>query len=219
MSVANGFYTVRLVFSKTGRARYISHLDLNRAMTRVLRRAGIPLWYTEGFNRHPYITFTAPLSLGNESLCERMDFRLTDDTLSMEEIVDRVNRAMPEGLKALRAAEAVKKICHLGFSRYRIDLDCTAEQLNAFLEQPQISAEKRAKKGGTKTVELKPHLSDVTTEASEKGCTLTVTLPCGNDLTINPTLLVSAISDFCGREIAADALRLELYDTTGGVFM
>ena len=68
MSIVNGFYTVRLVFSKTGRARYISHLDLNRTMARVLRRAGIPLWYTEGFNKHPYITFAAPLSLGCESL-------------------------------------------------------------------------------------------------------------------------------------------------------
>ncbi len=48
---------VRLRFSKTGRLKYISHLDINRAMSRALKRAQIPLWYTEGFNPHPYITF------------------------------------------------------------------------------------------------------------------------------------------------------------------
>ena len=46
---------VRLRFSKTGRLKYISHLDINRAMSRALKRAGIPLWYTEGFNPHPYM--------------------------------------------------------------------------------------------------------------------------------------------------------------------
>ena len=73
MNEQKDFVTVRVLFSKTGRARYISHLDLNRAMTRAMRRAEIPLWYTEGFNRHAYLTFAAPLSLGTESVCERMD--------------------------------------------------------------------------------------------------------------------------------------------------
>lgn len=48
---------VRLRFSKTGRLKYISHLDINRVMSRALKRAGIPLWYTEGFNPHPYMSF------------------------------------------------------------------------------------------------------------------------------------------------------------------
>ena len=162
MSVANGFYTVRLVFSKTGRAKYISHLDLYRAMTRVLRRAAIPLWYTEGFNKHPYITFAAPLSLGHESVCERMDFRLTDETVSMREIVDRINACLPEGLKAISAAEAVTKASDLGYAKYRLRLSCSPAVLRAFLDQPSILVEKKTKKkGGVKTVEIKPHLKDV----------------------------------------------------------
>ena len=65
---------IRIRFEKTGRARYISHLDLTRAMTRAVRRAGLPIWYTEGFNKHPYLTFAAPLSLGFEG---------TDESLSL----------------------------------------------------------------------------------------------------------------------------------------
>ena len=92
--------TVRVVFSKTGRARFISHLDLMRTMTRVMRRAEIPLWYTEGFNRHPYLTFAAPLPLGQEGLHETMDLRLEED-MSMPELVERLSAAMPAGMGAV----------------------------------------------------------------------------------------------------------------------
>ena len=61
---------VRVWFHKTGPIRYISHLDLMRTMTRAIRRSGIDLWYTEGFNPHPYMTFALPLSLGMQSVCE-----------------------------------------------------------------------------------------------------------------------------------------------------
>lgn len=76
MNDVKDFRTVRVTFRKLGRARYISHLDVNRTMTRALRRAGLPVWYTEGFNRHPYLTFASPLSLGFEGERETMDIRL-----------------------------------------------------------------------------------------------------------------------------------------------
>lgn len=216
MSIVNGFYTVRLVFSKTGRARYISHLDLNRTMARVLRRAGIPLWYTEGFNKHPYITFAAPLSLGCESLCERMDFRLTDETLSMDEIVARVNEAMPEGLQALSAAEAARKMSAVGFAKYRLQLTCDRQTLEAFLAQPSITVEKKTKKkGGVLTVDIKPHLQ---VEEIKGETELTIILPCSNETTVNPMLLLTALSAFAGKEIKASSLRLELYDIDGEIF-
>ena len=117
--------TVRIRFSKTGRAKYISHLDLNRAMIRALRRAEIPLWYTEGFNRHPYVTFAAPLSLGYEGLRECMDFRLEED-MPMEELVSRLNAVMPEGLTVLEANEARMKPGELAAARYRLTFSCLA---------------------------------------------------------------------------------------------
>lgn len=67
-------------------------------MTRAVRRAEIPLWYTEGFNRHPYLTFAAPLSLGSEGLQETMDLRLEEE-LPMEELVRRLDAVMPQGLR------------------------------------------------------------------------------------------------------------------------
>ena len=57
-------FEVRLWLSKQGRIKYVSHLDMFRLMQRAVRRAEIPLWYTEGFNPHPYISFLLALSLG-----------------------------------------------------------------------------------------------------------------------------------------------------------
>ena len=91
---------VRVFYQKTGRGKYISHLDMTRCMKRALRRAGIPVWYTEGFNPHVYMTFALPISLGFESLCETMDIRLTQP-MSLEEIKERLNRVLPEGITAV----------------------------------------------------------------------------------------------------------------------
>ena len=85
---------VRLRFSKTGQAKYISHLDTNRVFSRAFARAKINLWYTQGFNPRPYMSFSLPLSLGVESYCENVDIRIIDD-LTDEEIKARVNDALP----------------------------------------------------------------------------------------------------------------------------
>ena len=67
----------RLTFAKKGRARYISHLDLMRAMQRAIKRAGVPIWYTQGFNPHSYLMFPLALPLGTESEVEVLDIALS----------------------------------------------------------------------------------------------------------------------------------------------
>ena len=106
---------LRAVFEKKGRARYISHLDLNRCMLRTFRRSKLPIWYTEGFNPHPYFSFALALSLGFESKCEILDFNITED-ISCDVVRDRLNEVMPEGMKILSVAPQQKKnhIDHVG---------------------------------------------------------------------------------------------------------
>ncbi|MGN1202066.1 MAG: TIGR03936 family radical SAM-associated protein, partial [Eubacterium sp.] len=108
---------VRLRFSKQGRLKYISHLDINRAMARAFKRAGIPLWYTEGFNPHPYMSFSLPLSLGVESLCESVDIRLIDE-ISNDEIKDRMNAVLPENLKILEVYDDFRDCSEIAYSDY-----------------------------------------------------------------------------------------------------
>lgn len=207
--------TVRVRFTKTGRAKYISHLDLMRTMTRVLRRAGIPLWYTEGFSKHPYITFAAPLSLGYEGLCEYMDFRL-EEAMPMDEIVSRLNDNMPEGITVIEAAPAVMKVGKIATSRWKIRMDASAHDAVAcLLQQDVIEVQKRTKKKTFKTIDIKPAIQDAVLTCDEEGCTLLVTLPTGSDQAVNPSLLLNAVF---GEQYEADVTRLSVLTDEGELF-
>ncbi len=208
--------TVRVQFSKKGRAKYISHLDLMRTMTRVLRRAAIPLWYTEGFSKHPYITFASPLSLGYEGECEYMDFRL-EQPMSMQEIVDRLNRNMPEGIVVSVADSAQNKVGDIASSRWKICLPLKDRiRLENTLSQDVIEVQKRTKKKTFKTVNIKPFITDVTIAEDNGQCVLYVTLPTGEQ-SINPSLLLGAVY---GEELHdAHVTRLGVYTKSGEKFL
>ena len=95
-----GFRTVRMKFSKVGSMQYISHLDLQRNFARVLIRAGIPVWYTKGFNPHAKIVFGLPLSVGAQSVCEYVDVRIERDMPCEEERRDDRGDAAERGVSA-----------------------------------------------------------------------------------------------------------------------
>ena len=142
---------VRLRFSKTGRLKYISHLDINRAMSRALKRAGIPLWYTEGFNPHPYMSFSLPLSLGVESLCESVDLRITGE-ITNKEIKDRLNSVLPEDLKIIDVYDDFRDNSEIVYSDYVYkfefaDNDLALEKIKNVLSSDEILALKKGKQG------------------------------------------------------------------------
>ena len=99
----------RMRFSKTGRAVYISHLDLMRTITRAFLRAECRLKYSEGFNPHPNISIALPLSVGCESVCEIMDFKMLED-MPCDEIKSRLSTQMPEGIEVLEVYEPERKV-------------------------------------------------------------------------------------------------------------
>ena len=93
---------MRIRFKKVGSLQYVSHLDLVRTMHTIIVRAGLPLWYTEGFNPKPKMIFAAPLSIGTESVCEFMDVKLIDD-MPAEEVMRRLNENMTDEMQVLEA--------------------------------------------------------------------------------------------------------------------
>ena len=220
MNDVKDFRTVRVTFRKLGRARYISHLDLNRTMTRAVRRAGLPIWYTEGFNRHPYLTFASPLSLGYEGEQETMDIRLEQE-MDLAELAARLNAVMPEGLEIIGAAWAIKKAGEVDRATYRITTSCTADTVRALFEKDEILVQKRTKKKDYKTIDLKPALAasePIVTEA-EEGCVLELTLPCNSTDTVNPSLVMSALESVVGTEpFSYTVRRLLVLDKDGEIF-
>ena len=93
---------VRLFFTKLDRAKYISHLDMNRCMSRALKRSGLPVWYTGGFNPHMYLTFPLPLSLGCESSYECVDLKMTRE-VALDSIAEKVNACLPPDIQVFAA--------------------------------------------------------------------------------------------------------------------
>ena len=143
---------VRLKFTKTGSLQFISHLDLNRTMKNVMIRAKMPIHYTEGFNPHPKMTFALPLSIGAESVCELLDFKL-DAEVSYEEIKERMNCALPPEMRVLEAYEPMAKFSDIHYAEYEIG---TSEFFSVdVLEQDAIVVMKRTK-SGTKESDIKP---------------------------------------------------------------
>ena len=126
--------SVRIWYRKEGAAKYMSHLDLVRVMGRVFHRAGIPLWYTEGFNPHPFMTFALPLSLGTVGLRETMDIKLEDE-ISREAILEKMNPCMPDGITVFDVTDPVMKTGAIDFGQYRIELFCGELSPEALLEE------------------------------------------------------------------------------------
>ena len=135
---------LRLRFEKTGRAVWISHLDLMHTMQRAFSRAGYELKYSEGFNPHPQISIALPLSVGVGSVCEIMDFRLKGDA-DLRELPARLSSVMPEGLRVTDCYEQVNKIALLKYLEIRgafeyddRPLTVMTEELNRFFARDAI---------------------------------------------------------------------------------
>lgn len=98
---------LRIRFAKTAAMRYTSHLDLYRTWERTLRRAGLPLCYTQGFNPHPRVQLAAALPLGMTSSCELIDVWLGENDLSKAEIDTQLKGSVPPGI-AIQFLEKVE---------------------------------------------------------------------------------------------------------------
>lgn len=211
---------VRLRFCKQGRLKYISHLDINRALSRAFRRADIPLWFTEGYNPHAYMSFSLPLSLGVESLCEYVDIRLIDE-ISNDEIKKRMNDVLPADLRILDVYDDFRDSSEIMYSDYVFKIsftDCekAAEKIKSVFEFSEILAQKKGKQGRKKVlkdVDIKQYIDKYNISVRDGLVVINVRLMAGNEKNLNPTLLFDTLirlieTDFEWKSIS----RLSLLD-------
>lgn len=201
----------RLTFAKEGRARYISHLDLMRTMQRAIKRARVPIWYTQGFNPHAYLMFPLALPLGTDSEIETLDIALTEDW-DFDNLVGQLNGSMPEGLYFISAARPVRSHKDIASARYEIEMtfDKPADEIKAlfdsFISGETIEIEKRVKpkkgrKPGVKLVDIKPLMTLNDCRLSEDKLFVDITLPAGVESNINTGVVIDAFCSFAKAEI------------------
>ncbi len=204
---------VRVFFSKTGRAIYISHLDLYRVFQRAVKRCKLPVWETQGFNPHIYITFALPLALGTAGICESLDTKLTED-VSFEEICERLNSALPKDIRVLSAAEPVYKNTDIEKSEYEIKISTDFDKLREFFAQEKIITEKKTKKGISE-IDLKPMIEI----AEFSDGFIRMKLPSGTETNINANLVFDAFEKQYDVEIdLLDIKRTAVYCKNGEIF-
>lgn len=191
-------HTIRIWFTKTGEASYISLLDLQRVMGRALKRSGLPVWYTLGFNPHIYMTFACPLSLGQESLVESVDVKTEENKPDFAVWQAALAPVMPTGLAVVRVDYARIKAEQIGSAAYTITLPARAaqavEEYNRLTEAVVMKKSKR----GEKPVDLKAHVPALELKTDGESASFSVTLPASETLNLNPSLLLKFLEDRFG---------------------
>lgn len=156
----NKFYRkLKVSFSKTGKAKYFGHLELVNIMFRAIKRADIEIKYSQGFHPKPKVSFEDPLALGIESEIENMYFAVSH-LIKSEEVVQRLNKQLPEGLEILACTEAPSKaeINRLNGFTYRIrikDFDFDKSAIQKFKNKEVVIVERLNKKGKINKINLK----------------------------------------------------------------
>jgi len=204
---------IRFRYQKTGKAKYISHLDLMSTMQRAFLRAGIKLKYSEGFNPHPYMSAALPLSVGCESLCELMDVGIGSNDLP-----EKNDHLLPEGLYITEAYVPVRKFndikwieinCRLHYFDRSSDL--IAEMLIEHFNKKSLVIPKKTK-SGTSTIDIARFIRDV-----KIGCGDAVEMTAkisAQDPTINLNDIVNVLSSG-GNILTPDDIevkRIDIYD-------
>jgi radical SAM-linked protein len=196
-----------VVFEKRESLRHIGHLDLMRAMQRILRRTGLPAAYSQGFNPHMLVNFAAPLSVGASGLREIMDVALASE-VPEEDFLSKLNAALPPALKAV-AARAVLDTYPAPMSRlfaatYGMIIEnpageTLAQAIPGFLKKSEIPAMRKTK-SGEKPCDIRPMIYELTAMKSGDVYVFTASLALREEAACKPEMLLTALAAYCSME-------------------
>lgn len=192
---------VRLDYTKRGNAKYISHLDLNRVFFRAVRRAHIPIWFTEGYNPKPYFRYAQSLPLGIESRCESLDIRLLDDNLPNSELKARLNAVLPAGIEILRAHEPRMKPTEIYAAVYELQYtlarpEQAAQAVERVLQGEALCISKKVKHGRKRVeedVDILPNIITYALQTGENSLLLKILATAQQNNTLNVFLFAGSL--------------------------
>ncbi len=194
-------FKARMLFKKEGRAKYISHLDNMQAIQRSIARAKLPIWHTEGFNPHAYISIALPLSTGFSSEYELLDFNfLTEDV--PENAVNDLNKALPSGFEVLDIYKTERKAKEMKFSQYDITYDfdngknCDfSKEVQDLFNQDEVIVVKRTKRS-EKEVNIKEFIAKLEIFEIDENTSKITVITCAGDPNLSPEYITKAIQKY-----------------------
>ena len=198
---AEGNHRIRIRFAKLGRIRFISHRDLARVWERALRRAELPVAYSQGYSPHPRISFGLALATGYESIAEYLDVEVEEE-VPLEGLVERLAQHLPSGVQPVAVVrhvpgepslqEAVTS-CTWHFELPGVQRQWLEAVVADLLARKEIPI-RRNRKGTEIDADLRPGIRRLRVEATPSGCQLTAELNTGPE-GARPEELVRAIGD------------------------
>ncbi len=191
----------RLKFSKIGKIKYTGHLDLLKIFQRAIKRANLPISYSQGFNPHQIMSFAIPLPLGMESEAEYIDMQFDED-LDCDYIKQTLNENLPIGIEILnvtRLKEGQSSSASIvNFGKYEVILDnnIIIDDINNFLKEEQINIEKIGKKRGKtikKIVNIKDDIVNIDYIDANK---IEILISTGSLKNLKPDVLIESFYNF-----------------------
>jgi radical SAM-linked protein len=187
---------IQVTYSKTYHMKYTGHLDVQRTWERTLRRARLPLAYSQGFNKRPKINLAAALPLGFTSSCEIVEFWLNRN-LDLSEIELSLQEAIPPGIEITKVAEIdpnVSKIPNLVKSAdYYVELFDPVPDLDLRISKI-IAAESLPRERRNKCYDLRPLIEDIKITSTIDGIhSLMMKLAARNGATGRPEEVLRAL--------------------------
>ena len=206
---------VRLKFCKFGTLQYISHLDLQRTFNRILVRACIPVWYTQGFNPHIKLVFSTPLSVGSESVCEYLDIRLSRD-MPLDVLKEKLNAEMTDEFYITEVYEPKTDFSSIAYASYDISIHTSgaseemAREIESVLTTSPLTMIKKGK-SGEREIDIIPLIKEVKVkyDVERDGIYLEALLSASSTQYLHPEMLITALKDKMG--ILSGSLTEEYY--------
>ena len=198
---------IRARFSRGEEVKYISHLDTMRTFERTVRRAGIPIAYSHGFNPRPQMSFGLPLSVGVTSNYEYIDMEMEGD-LSAQDLIEKLNNNLPRGF-SVQNAEYINTtgslMASIGVASYEVSISnseiASFDQIkgcvDSIMGKEALLVEKESK-GKIKNVDIRPYIYELKINELNNGqMSLSMNLSAGSEFNVKPELVVKVLNEVC----------------------
>lgn len=221
---------LRIKYGKTNLGKFISHLDLLRTWGRVLRRAELPIAYSEGFNPHPKISFGSALAVGVTSEGEYLDIELREE-LQPELVLERLKEASAPGLEVYDIKEINEKVPSLmaviDTATYLVKVELTEdipnhnvnENINKLLANDVLEIMRDGKKG-IKPKDIRPGIQMLEAQKVDRNLYVKMVVDCGSSNNIRPNEVIDALSKYTDLPVGIELIdvhRLGLFIKEGSV--
>lgn len=212
-----------VAFEKTERVRHIGHLDLQRAIQRALRRSGLPIRYSQGYNPHAVLSFASPLPVGMSGAEELFDIAL-ESPVDEEAFARALEKALPPSLPLLRVRAVDDRhpalMAGLRTAAYEARMPISsisramAAAIPSLLAEMSVEAIRRTK-SGEKPCDIRPMLHELSAEPEGDAMRFSMRVSFTERETLKPDLLLSVLASHAGVELpTCRTRRMRLYGGT-----